>query len=74
MNFRAVATEIMLHANEEKWYETRDKIERALRLMWVAGFDVGDRSDLGNAELALHSTFYEAHACELWRDQPDGVR
>lgn len=30
MNFRQVATEIMLTANEEKWQETRGKIERAL--------------------------------------------
>ena len=59
VNFRAVATEIMLHANEEKWYETRDRIEAALRSAQAAA----EVQWLGHGYQVLN-----------WRDQPDGVR
>lgn len=83
MNFHAVATEIMLTANEEKWYETREKIAAAVK----AGYELGQKNCLlcairaGNYTYAPFPT--EQHqgggssgGCrpDPWRDQPDGVR
>ncbi len=69
MNFRQIATEIMLTANEEKWYETRDRIEKALRAAHACA--PGDRwiyvPEGYDAAQFFRST-------EYWRDQPDGVR
>lgn len=79
MDFRKIATEIMLHAGDEKWYETRERIEKALRDASAgAGGNAPRRFD--SAEVApgwlpgstpgasLHFSI------DHWRDQPDGVR
>ena len=84
MNFHAVATEIMLHANDEKWQETHGKIVRALEkadrrpLDWLDGaaLDIAEAERKGGyvGFFQIREMLAERAGVALWRDQPDGVR
>lgn len=74
MNFHAVATEIMLTANEEKWQETRDKIERALQSVQFQTLDMYCYKGGGATPPAEWLRGLLPPEPDFWRDQPDGVR
>jgi hypothetical protein len=72
VNFIAIATEIMLTANEEKWQETRQHIADVLRGTYAIGARDGR---LGAIRFPSEDFQHAAEAVNpLWRDQPDGVR
>ena len=54
MNFKEVAGEIILRANDEKWYETEERIVEALKAAFKEGAAEGLRSGL-NPEGALEA-------------------